>query len=223
MLNSINNDDAITIEQSKTAKQEAQTAKDDYAVQEQIAEQKLEEAEEIKAKAEETVAAYEAELANLEDEIAELIEKERKEEEERQARAAAAAAATANGGYSGGWGDGSGNYDVGTYNSVVEAAYSRLGCPYVWGATGPNTFDCSGLTQWCYRQVGISIPRVSEAQHTGAKSVVPLSEAQAGDILWKNGHVGLCIGGGQYIHAPQTGDVVRIANMPGSFVCACRY
>jgi cell wall-associated NlpC family hydrolase len=223
MLNSINNDDATMIDQSKKAKQEAQTAHDDYAVQEQIAEQKLKEANEIKAKAEETVAAYEAELASLEEEIAELIEKERKAEEERQARAAAAAAAQANGGYSGTWGNGAGNYDVGTYNSVVEAAYSRLGCPYVWAATGPNSFDCSGLTQWCYRQVGISIPRNSEAQRNGATSVVSLSEAQPGDILWKSGHVGLCIGGGQYIHAPQTGDVVRIANMPGSFVCACRY
>jgi cell wall-associated NlpC family hydrolase len=231
ILNSINNDDAIMIEQSKTAKQDAQAAHDDFAVQEQIAEQKLDEANEIKAKAEETVAAYEAELASLEDEIKELIEKERKEEEERLAREAAAAAAAAaassggggGGGYTGGWGDGTGNYDVGTYASVVEAAYSRLGCPYVWGATGPNVFDCSGLTQWCYRQVGITIPRVSEAQHDGAKSIVPLSEAQPGDILWKMGHVGLCIGGSQYIHAPQTGDVVRIANMPGNFVCACRY
>jgi cell wall-associated NlpC family hydrolase len=223
MLNSINNDDAITIEQSKTAKQEAQTAKDDYAVQEQIAEQKLEEAEEIKAKAEETVAAYETELANLEDEIAELIEKERKEEEERQARAAAAAAAAADGGYSGGWGDPSGNYDVGTYSSIIEAAISRLGCPYVWGGNGPTVFDCSGLTKWCYAQVGISIGRVDTAQHSGAKWTGPISEAQPGDILWRYGHVGLYVSPGLYIHAPQTGDVVRYATNIGQFTCACRY
>jgi cell wall-associated NlpC family hydrolase len=223
LLNSLNSEDALMIESSKKARQDAQTARDDFAVQEQIAEQKLEEADEIKAKAEETVAAYETELANLEDEIKELIEKERKEEEERQAREAAAAAAAANGGYDGGWGDPNGNYDVGTYNSIIDAAVSRLGCPYVWGGNGPNVFDCSGLTKWCYAQVGISIGRVDTSQHDGAKWTGPISEAQPGDILWRYGHVGLFVSPGLYIHAPQTGDVVRYATNVGQFTCACRY
>jgi cell wall-associated NlpC family hydrolase len=223
MLNSINSEDAVMIDQSKKAKQDAQAAHDDYAVQEQIAEQKLEEANDIKAKAEETVAAYEAELASLEDEIKELIEKERKEEEERQRRAAEEAARQADGGYSGGWGDPNGNYDVGTYSSIIEAAQSRLGCPYVWGGNGPNVFDCSGLTKWCYAQVGISIGRVDTAQHSGAKWTGPISQAQPGDILWRYGHVGLYVSPGLYIHAPQTGDVVRYATNIGQFTCACRY
>jgi cell wall-associated NlpC family hydrolase len=223
MLNNINSEDAVMIEQSKTAKQDAEAARDDYAVQEQIAEQKLDEANEIKAKAEETVAAYEAELASLEDEIKELIEKERKEEEERQARAAAAAAAAADGGFAGGWGDPSGNYDVGTYGSIIDAAISRLGCPYVWGGNGPTVFDCSGLTKWCYAQVDITIGRVDTAQHSGASWTGPISEAQPGDILWRYGHVGLYVSPGLYIHAPQTGDVVRYATNIYQFSCACRY
>jgi cell wall-associated NlpC family hydrolase len=223
-LNSINGDDAEMIEQCKEAKREAQKAQEEYAVQEKIAQQKLDEADEIRIEAEETTAAYQAELNSLEAEIAELIEKERKEEEERQAAAAAAAAAEAarqNSGFN--WVGDSGNYDVGTYGSIVEAAYSRLGCPYVWAASGPTTFDCSGLTSWCYRQVGISIPRGGNAQFSSAPIQMPVSEAQPGDILWKYNHVGIYIGGGQFIHAPQTGDVVRIASNMGMWQGASRW
>jgi len=225
LLNGINQENATLIEQTKTAKQEAEAAHEEYTQQEKIAAQKLSEAEKIKADAEVTVSAYETELANLNEEIKELIRKEEEAEAARQAAAAAAAAAANQGSSSGdGYrGDGAGNYDVGTYNSVVEAAYSRLGCPYVWAATGPNSFDCSGLTQWCYRQVGISIPRVDTSQRAAATSILPVSEAQPGDILWMWGHVGIYIGGGQYIHAPQPGDVVRIASNMGMWQAACRY
>ncbi len=65
-----------------------------------------------------------------------------------------------------------------TGETVVTAAREKLGCPYVWGATGPNTFDCSGLTQWCYKKAGISIPRVSEDQKKGAKKLVSVTEAR---------------------------------------------
>ena len=107
--------------------------------------------------------------------------------------------------------------------TVVEFAHSRLGCLYVWGATGPDTFDCSGLTQWCYAQAGISIPRNSEAQRAGGQ-VIPLSEVQPGDVLWKPGHVGIYIGNNRYIHAPHTGDVVKISgNAKGAFTCGLRY
>ena len=107
--------------------------------------------------------------------------------------------------------------------TVVEFARSRLGCPYVWGATGPDTFDCSGLTQWCYAQAGISIPRNSEAQYVGGKKI-PMSEVQPGDILWKPGHVGIYIGNNMYIHAPHAGDVVKISgNAKSYFVAAVSY
>lgn len=222
LLNGINQENATMIEQTKAAKLEAEAAHEEFTRQEKIAAQKLAEAEKIQAEAETTVSAYETELANLNDEIKELI---RKEEEAEAARQAAAAAANRDSSSNSGdyRGDGVGNYDVGTYSSVVEAAYSRLGCPYVWAATGPNSFDCSGLTQWCYRQVGISIPRVDTSQRAAATSVLPVSEAQPGDILWMWGHVGIYIGGGQYIHAPQPGDVVRIASNMGMWEAACRY
>ena len=104
---------------------------------------------------------------------------------------------------------------------VVAAARSKLGCPYVWGAAGPNTFDCSGLVMWCYAQAGVSLGHYSGSQGK-AGAVIPLSQAQPGDILWKSGHVGIYIGGGQYIHAPQTGDVVKVASNLNQFSCAVR-
>jgi cell wall-associated NlpC family hydrolase len=226
LLNDINVDDATLIAQSKEAKQAAQNARDEYVTQEKIAQQKLDEANEIRMKAEETVVAYEAELASLETEIAELIEKERIAEEQRLAEEAAREEARrrenerVNGG---GGGGGGGNYDVGTYSNIVEAAYSRLGCPYVWAASGPDAFDCSGLTSWCYRQVGLSIPRGGNAQYSSAPVQMSVSEAQPGDILWMWNHVGIYIGGGQYIHAPTSGDVVRISSNMGMWQGASRW
>lgn len=101
------------------------------------------------------------------------------------------------------------------HGGVVDVAYAQLGKPYVWGAEGPNSFDCSGLTMYCYRVgAGISISHSSYAQ-AYCGTPVSVSELAAGDILgfrgW--GHVGIYIGGGEYIHAPQSGDVVRVASL----------
>ena len=106
---------------------------------------------------------------------------------------------------------------------IVSTGLSKRGCPYVWGSTGPNSFDCSGFTQWVYRQNGISIPRTSSEQRAAAKKVVSLSELQVGDILWRSGHVGIYIGNGQYVHAPHTGDVVKVSSGVGKFTCGLRY
>ena len=108
-------------------------------------------------------------------------------------------------------------------NAIIAAAHSQLGVPYRWGGTTPGVgLDCSGLVQYCYAQAGKNIPRNSEDQASGGMKV-PLSMAQPGDILWKPGHVAIYIGGDQYIHEPQTGDVCRIANGIAYFTCAVRY
>ena len=97
---------------------------------------------------------------------------------------------------------------------VVAAAYSQLGVPYVWGGTTPNSaLDCSGLTQYCYAQAGISIPRTSSSQR--AYGVV-LSSPEVGCIVSYPGHVGIYIGDNKIIHAPQPGDVVKISNVWGN-------
>lgn len=108
-------------------------------------------------------------------------------------------------------------------DAIVSAAYSQLGVPYVWGGTTPGVgLDCSGLTQYCYKQAGISIPRNTEAQYAQGKKIA-LSEAQPGDILYRMGHVGIYIGGDRYIHAPHRGEVVKIASGISSFTCALSY
>nr|DAP48634.1 MAG TPA: 43 kDa tail protein [Caudoviricetes sp.] len=94
---------------------------------------------------------------------------------------------------------------------IIEIAKTKLGCKYVWGATGPNTFDCSGLTQWCHKQVGISIPRTS-GQQRGSGKKISKANAQLGDIVCFEGHVGLYAGNGQMIHAPNSQKPVKYDN-----------
>jgi len=112
-----------------------------------------------------------------------------------------------------------------TANSVIANAKQYLGVPYVWGGSTPSGFDCSGFVSYVYRSVGISLPRTSRAQqNVGTR--VSLSQVQPGDLVFQGSpayHVGIYIGGGQYIHAPQTGDVVKIASFnPSKFSTASR-
>lgn len=99
-------------------------------------------------------------------------------------------------------------------NDVVAAAMSRIGAPYVWGATGPDSFDCSGLVQWSYAQVGKSLPRVSDAQIWGG-TPVSLEDLQPGDVVGYSGggHVGIYIGDGQVVHAPTSGQTVTVIGL----------
>lgn len=90
---------------------------------------------------------------------------------------------------------------------IVEAARSQLGVPYVWaGETPGKALDCSGLTQYCYRQVGISLTHYTGSQYNEADERNPISKAVIGDILYKRGHVGIFIGDNKYIHEPKPGD-----------------
>ncbi|EYT80669.1 hypothetical protein CF54_24215 [Streptomyces sp. Tu 6176] len=107
--------------------------------------------------------------------------------------------------------------------AAFSAAQSVIGTPYVYGATGPSSFDCSGLTSWAYAQAGVSIPRTSEAQGNAGQRIYSQSQLQVGDLVLFYGdlhHVGLYAGKGMVLHAPHTGANVRyeaIGNMPFQF------
>ena len=91
---------------------------------------------------------------------------------------------------------------------------TQLGKPYSWGAAGPDSYDCSGLVAWAYGQMGVSLPHYTGAQwNVGVP--VSRSDLQPGDLVFFDGigHVGIYVGGGQFIHAPHTGDVVKISSL----------
>lgn len=105
--------------------------------------------------------------------------------------------------------------------AAVRAAMSRLGRPYIWGATGPDSFDCSGLMQWSYRQAGINLDRTTYDQiHAGAP--VPRSDIRPGDLVFPHtGHVQMAIGDGKVIEAPGNGGHVQIVPL-GSVIAIRR-
>ncbi|WAJ48023.1 C40 family peptidase (plasmid) [Mycobacterium sp. Aquia_216] len=113
-------------------------------------------------------------------------------------------------------------------SGAAQAALSKLGRPYVWGAKGPNSFDCSGLTQWAWRQSGVQLGNDTYTQITQGVAVPP-GQVRAGDLIFPldafgeggrggPGHVQLAISDHQVVHAPTSGDVVRIAPMPGRYI-----
>jgi cell wall-associated NlpC family hydrolase len=103
---------------------------------------------------------------------------------------------------------------------AVDTALAQLGDPYVWAGAGPNTFDCSGLTQYAYAAAGVSLPHSSRMQSQMGVPV-SVSNLQPGDLAFfysPVSHVGIYIGNGQLVHAPTSGDVVKVTNlasMPG--------
>lgn len=105
-----------------------------------------------------------------------------------------------------------------TAQTVVSAAQSQIGKPYVWGATGPNAYDCSGLVQYAYSQAGKNVGRTTY-QQAGAGQHIAVSQAQAGDILmWGDYHDAIYVGNNQYVHAPQPGQNVTQASISSYFM-----
>lgn len=97
--------------------------------------------------------------------------------------------------------------------TAVSAALSRLGTPYRWGGTTPAGFDCSGLMLWSWAQAGVGLPRTSRAQRSYTQRI-SAAQLQPGDLVFSGNpvsHVGMYIGGGQMVHSPHTGDVVKIS------------
>lgn len=105
-----------------------------------------------------------------------------------------------------------------TAQTVVSAAQSQIGKPYVWGATGPNAYDCSGLVQYAYSQAGKNVGRTTY-QQAGAGHHISVSQAQPGDILmWGDYHDAIYVGNNQYVHAPQPGQNVTQASISSYFM-----
>jgi len=119
---------------------------------------------------------------------------------------------------SSGGGGGGGGYPAASSRAgtAVNAALSQQGTPYIYAASNPGVgFDCSGLTAWAWEQVGVYLPHQS-AQQYGSTAHVPASEAQPGDLIFfysPISHVGLYIGGGQMVHAPNSGSVVKVVSV----------
>lgn len=113
------------------------------------------------------------------------------------------------------------NSEQGLRNRLVSGAYAQLGKPYVWGAQGPSSFDCSGLMNYLYTNVAsLSIGSWTVPQETSGTKIA-VSAAEPGDLIfWGSAgstyHVAMYIGDGQYIHAPHTGDVVKVSSLSSS-------
>lgn len=234
LLNQINANDADLVDQTKAAREQLQAAKDEFARQEQIAAQKAAECKQIHDEVQVKVQNATDLMNSLDEEARALLEQEQAAAAaaaaaQAQAEAAAAAAGGNGGGNQGGGSNDGGNQgggndggkstivypggggSAGDNSAAYSYACSRIGCPYVWGAEGPDSFDCSGLVTWAYRQLGIELPHQSEAQMARATRVVSVSEARPGDVLWRYGHVGIAggYGGTPYVHAPTFGACVR--------------
>jgi cell wall-associated NlpC family hydrolase len=161
-------------------------------------------------------------------ELAELVEQEqeRKEAEAREAfereqreqrEQAAAESAPSGGGQS--FAPSQPAPDVpapsGGAQTAIDTAMAQLGKPYEYAASGPNTFDCSGLTMYAWAAAGVSLPHSSRMQFASLPHV-PMEAMQPGDLVFYGSpihHVGMYLGNGSYIHAPQTGDVVKISSV----------
>ena len=242
MLETLNGNDAELVSETKTAREELQAAKQEAEEQAKVASDKAEEAKSVAEAADQKASEMQQTYNSLSAEAQELISQERAAQEAQQQAAAAAAeqngtagndaaATITNNNRNNTTSSNSSNSSNSNKNnasssatnnskpqsvsgnSVVNRAYSQLGKPYKWGAVGPNSFDCSGLVSYCltgsYSRLGTTGTFMGWTR---------VSNPQPGDICVNSHHCGIYIGGGQMIHAPQTGDVVKVSSVHSGMI-----
>lgn len=242
MLETLNGNDAELVSETKTAREELQAAKQEAEEQAKVASDKAEEAKSVAEAADQKASEMQQTYNSLSAEAQELISQERAAQEAQQQAAAAAAEQNGTAGNDAATTIANNNRNNTTSsnsssssnsnknnasssatnnskpqsvsgNSVVNRAYSQLGKPYQWGAVGPNSFDCSGLVSYCltgsYSRLGTTGTFMGWTR---------VSNPQPGDICVNSHHCGIYIGGGQMIHAPQTGDVVKVSSVHSGMI-----
>lgn len=218
VLQTLNGRDAAQMAELRETRIELERVHAELAAQQVEAKAHADVMERQRAEVEGQLEEREQLLAGVEEEIAELV---REAEEAAKRRAAAAAPAAARSATD------HGNPTNAPRSSVVAVAMSKLGAPYRWAAAGPDAFDCSGFTMWCYAQIGVSLPHSSRAQ-INAGQRVSRADLEPGDLVFFGRstihHVGIYIGNGNYVHAPNTGDVVKVSSLGerSDYVGACR-
>lgn len=242
MLETLNGNDAELVSETKTAREELQAAKQEAEEQAKVASDKAEEAKSVAEAADQKASEMQQTYNSLSAEAQELISQERAAQEAQQQAAAAAAEQNGTAGNDAATTITNNNRNNTTSsnsssssnssknnasssatnnskpqsvsgNSVVNRAYSQLGKPYQWSAVGPNSFDCSGLVSYCltgsYSRLGTTGTFMGWTR---------VSNPQPGDICVNSHHCGIYIGGGQMIHAPQTGDVVKVSSVHSGMI-----
>lgn len=217
LLQDMNDRDAVQVAELKRIRAELATVLEQLAAQQAEAKAHSDVMAARKGEIEGQLAERQRLLAGIEAEIAQIL----REQEAARQRAAAAARAKSRPATD------YGNPSTAPRSEVVNIALSKLGAPYKWAASGPNSFDCSGFTMWVYAQVGVALPHSSRAQiNVGQR--VSRENLKPGDLVFFGRgtihHVGIYIGGGNYVHAPSTGDVVKISSLGSrsDYYGACR-